>query len=223
MRLNILKTMRLNVLITILFVIHGIYCAAQNFAGEGKTIMMYKEFQPALIELYNGNVIKERNVNVFLKNGALLYKSRNSKIMQANMRNIKSVRFADREYIRIDTLLAYVVDTIGSNRLLCATLIDIDSYNAQLTNSQLLTSLDLSGNYVNTTSLDNIVSDENKSYPLVNHFFFEINNKIIHVHEREISKILPRDKRRIFKTIINTPQFDFGNTECLKRILKELW
>ena len=216
--------MRLSILlITILLAIHGINGFAQNFAGNSKTITMYEEFQPASIELHNGNVIKEKHANVFLKNGKLLYKSRNNTIMQANMSNIKSVCFADREYIRIDTLLAYVIDTIGCNRLLCATLIDIDSYKSQLTNSQLVTKFDLGGSFVNVTSLDDIPNKEEISYPLVNYFFFEINNKIIRVHERDICKVLPKNKQRIFKTMIDSPQFDFGNQECLKRILRELW
>lgn len=214
--------MRSNTLLIILFTIH-IICRAQNFAGESKTVMLYNDFQPASIELSNGNVIKERHANIFLKNGKLLYKNTNNVIMQADMRNIKSVKFADREYIRIDTLLAYVVDTVDTNRLLCATLIDIDSYNAKLTNSQLLTKLDLSSSYVNTISLDNTLNEEDKSYPLINYFFFEIDNHIINVHERNIKKILPKDKQRIFKTIINTPQFDFGKIECLKHLLRELW
>lgn len=98
--------MRSNILLIILFTIH-IICRAQNFAGESKTVMLYNDFQPASIELSNGNVIKERHANIFLKNGKLLYKNTNNVIMQADMRNIKSVKFADREYIRIDTLLAY--------------------------------------------------------------------------------------------------------------------
>lgn len=203
--------------------IHGINGFAQNFAGDSKTIMMYKEFQPASIELNNGNVIKEKYANVFLKNGKLLYKSKNNTIMQANMRNIKSVSFADREYICIDTLLAYVIDTIGCNRLLCSTMIDIDSYKSQLVNSQLVTKLDLGGSFVNVASLDDIPNKEERTYPLVNYFFFEINNKIIRVHERDIYRALPRNKQRIFKTMIDSPQFDFGNQECLKQILSELW
>lgn len=216
--------MRLSILLTIiLLAIHGINGFAQNFAGDSKTIMIYKEFQPASIELNNGNVIKEKHANVFLKNGKLLYKGKNNTIMQANMRNIKSVCFADREYIRIDTLLAYVIDSIGRNKLLCATLIDVDSYKSQLTNSQLVTKFDLSESFVNVTSLDDIPNKEDRSYPLVNYFFFEINDKIIRVHERDIYRVLPKNKHRIFKTMINSPQFDFGNQECLKRILRELW
>lgn len=211
-----------NILIILLFATN-IICNAQSFAGESQTVMLYKDFQSALIELSNGSVIKEKYANIFLKNGKLLYKNTNNVTMQADMRNIKSVKFVDREYIRIDTLLAYVVDTVESNRLLCATLIDIDSYNAKLTNSQLLTKLDLSSSYVNTISLENTLNEEDKSYPLINYFFFEIENNIINVHERDIKKILPKDKQRIFKTIINTPQFDFGKIECLKHMLRTLW
>lgn len=211
-----------NILIILLFATH-IICNAQSFAGESQTVMLYKDFQSALIELSNGSVIKEKYANIFLKNGKLLYKNTNNVTMQADMRNIKSVKFADREYIRIDTLLAYVVDTVESNRLLCATLIDIDSYNAKLKNSQLLTKLDLSSSYVNTISLENTLNEEDKSYPLINYFFFEIENNIINVHERDIKKFLPKEKQRIFKTIINTPQFDFGKIECLKHMLRTLW
>ena len=40
---------------------------------------------------------------------------RGSVSMEANMDNIVSVKFDDREYFKIDTVLAYPVDTVGND------------------------------------------------------------------------------------------------------------
>lgn len=111
----------------ILLVLAGILIvtvSAQEKAVTTKITTVYDEFKPAVITLKNGSVIRHKQANVFMKNGSLLYKHGKTN-MQANMNQIKTVDFGDRHYCCIDTLLAYVVDSVAGNKLLCATLIDM--------------------------------------------------------------------------------------------------
>lgn len=210
-----MKSFLLSVIVSILC----IPLPAQNSAGNSVTTTVYKDFQPALITLTNGKSITQKKANVFLKNGSLVYKH-NKFTMQADMSKIQTVKFTDRTYLRVDTLLAYIVDTLEANKLLCATLIDINAYKTQLLNNRQITNLEL-GVHVNVTSTDNS-ADEDKLYPLINYFFYEIDGKIIRAHERAILKMLPKEKQRQFKIILQSPDFDWGNTDYLIKILRLL-
>ena len=87
--------------------------------------------------------------------------------MEADMDNIVSVDFPDRTYLKIDTALAYVVDTVGDKQLLHTALIDIDTYKTILENSREITNLELS-QYVNVTS--NEISDD-VPYPVIHVYY----------------------------------------------------
>lgn len=206
----------------ILLVLAGILIvtvSAQEKAVTTKITTVYDEFKPAVITLKNGSVIRHKQANVFMKNGSLLYKHGKTN-MQANMNQIKTVDFGDRHYCCIDTLLAYVVDSVAGNKLLCATLIDMESYMAQLLNNRQITNLEIKSQ-INVTSLD-MSDDEEQQYPLVNYFFYELDGKIIKVHERIINNIISKEKRRKFKTVIMMPEFSWNDKECLIELLKAI-
>ena len=97
---------------------------AQDFAGYSDRTTVYETFQPARVTLTTGSVNFQKEANVFLKNGKLLFK-KGSTNMEADMRQIASVEFSDKSYICIDDMLATVIDTVGANRILCTTLIDL--------------------------------------------------------------------------------------------------
>ncbi len=80
--------------------------------------------------------------------------------MQAEMKNVKKVDFADRTYLKVDTILAYIVDTLKDNKLLCATLIDLEAYKSEILNNKQITNLEL-GSYVNVSTMD--LSDINEN------------------------------------------------------------
>lgn len=193
---------------------------AQDALVKTTMITIYKDFQPARITLTNGKVVAEKQANIFIKNGALLYKH-GVTTMQANMKQIKDVDFADRSYVRIDSLLAYVVDTVKQNKLLCATLLDMDAYRSQMINDRQITDLNI-GDNVGVTTIEGMASDEDNQFPLVNHFYYEINGKIVSAHERDIRAIMPKDKRRAYKTIIQSPNFGWSNANSLLKILELL-
>lgn len=208
--------MKTNLLLILILIFCSNSAFSQNSAGNSTRTTVYENFGPALISLSNGKSVIEKQANIFLKNGSLLYKYNNS-IRQAEISKIKSVKFSDRTYVRVDTLLAYVMDSVNDNKLLCATLVDMEAYKTQLLNDRQITNLEL-GNHINVTAMGNF-DGENENYPLINFFFYEINGKIIKSHERAIQKALPKDKQRIFKTLIQSPSFSWGDIDSLKKIL----
>ena len=42
------------------------------------------------------------------------------------------------------------------------------------------------------------------------------------VHERTLYRFVPKEKRRIYKTMITMPDFDWTKPESLKRLLKAI-
>ena len=136
----------------------GIY--AQKSAGFSATTTLYKDYQPAKITMADGKVINQKKANVFLKNGRLLFK-RGMFDMEANMSQIKKVEFADRSFERLDTMLATALDTVGTNRILCTTTIDIQAYRHRSANDKVVTHLS-TGEQVATNTTDLAASDEPK-------------------------------------------------------------
>lgn len=133
------------------------------------------------------------------------------------MSQIESVEFADRKFIKVDTMLVTIVDTIGDNQILCATTIDVEAYRQRAVNDKVLTNLTL-GEQVSTTTIDLAPSDEPK-YPLVNDYYFLVDGKVIEVHERTINRMLDKDKRRILKSYLMQPDFDWSDRGYLRKIL----
>lgn len=190
-----------------------------SFAQEVNTSIcrttVYPQFVPAIITLENGQIIQKSEANIFMVNGALLYK-RGRINMQAEMKNIKQVDFEDHRYIKVDTILAYIVDTLNNNKLLCATMIDLDTYKSEVMNNRLITNLEL-GSYVNVSTTD---LSETNEYPIVSYYYYEINGKIIKAHERAIIKYIPRNKRREFDDLLENDDFSWNSDIWLMRILK---
>ena len=91
------------------------------------SLTVYPEFRPATILLTNGSKLKVPLANIFLKNSSLLYMT-DDVVKEAELKNVLQVQFDDCTYLRIDSLLAYQVDSVGRNALYCAKVIDIKSY-----------------------------------------------------------------------------------------------
>ena len=200
-----------------------LFMACLGLAGQAQRttkLTVYPSFKPAIIQLVDGRTITQPLANVFLKNGSLLYMNLNN-VMEANMKNVASVKFDDREYVKIDSLLTYVVDSVGSNKLYKATVIDVDAYNRLLRNNVNITNLDftMSGDHLAYTTLDT-TSEDDFLMPLINHFYYELDGKIVRVHERDIWRKLPKEKRRIYKTIVGKDDFSWTKVESLMELLK---
>ncbi len=202
-------------LLIIVVVFFSISLLAQKATDSSRLTTAYPQFKPAIITLETGKVIEKEAVNVFMANGALLYKHGET-TMQAEMKNVKKVDFADRTYLKVDTILAYIVDTLKDNKLLCATLIDLEAYKSEILNNKQITNLEL-GSYVNVSTMD--LSDINE-YPLVNYYYYELNGEIIKVHERTITKKISKNKRTQLNTLMQAPDFSWDDIKWLMRVLK---
>lgn len=191
------------------------YC--QSPVGKVNRTTVYEEFKPAVITLVDGKTFRIPQANVFLKNSRLVYK-KGATTMLAMMGNIKSVGFDDRVYFRVDTVLAYIVDTINSKKLLSATVIDIEAYKRYLMNNSQITNISL-GDQIGVSTIE-AYSHDDMRYPLINYYYFDVSGKYIPVHERSINRELPKEKRRLFKAIMQEPGFNWANTQFLMQILR---
>lgn len=191
--------------------------SAQTFAGYTNRTTVYEKYQPAKITLASGKVILQKQANIFLKNGRLLFKNGNVD-MEANMMQIKSVEFNDKLYVRMDTILAVVVDTVKNNRVLCTTTIDMEAYSKQRLNDRVISNFQMSDQFVSATSVE--APDEDYSFPLVNQFFLEINGKVVRSHERTIRRMLPKAKRDRLDFYMKQPDFSWSDRKSLCQVLE---
>lgn len=200
---------------------------AQSLCAQVITpkLTVYKEFKPSVIQLKDGRQLAQPLTNIFLKNSSLLY-LRGSESMEANMDNIISVKFEDRLYVKIDTLLCYEVDTVGSDALYCATIIDFPAYQANLKNSQVISNLDFSfagslGGQISTATVD-LSNEEDRLFPLIDIFYYRLNGKFVRVHERVLERLLPKEKRRMLRTYENMDGFSWTDKDSLLKLLKAI-
>ena len=187
---------------------------------------LFREFKPAKVYMSNGKVVKTSHANIFLKNASLLF-LRGELTMEANMETIDSVDIENRRFVKIDKMLYEVVDSVGknNNKLFCAIEIDIPAYNTMLKNNQNITSLSgaFSGAQLSYSTID-LSKSEDIQMPIVPHYYYLYNGELIRVHEREISRRLPKDKeiRRMYKTIISMNDFTWVDKESLMKLLKAI-
>ena len=187
---------------------------AQQKTG-GATV--YKQFKPATIQLTNGQVITQPLANIFLKNSSLLY-MKGENAMEANLNNILSVTFDDRKYVKIDSLLVYLVDSVGKDALYKATVIDLVSYKTNLLNNRNITSLDL-GEQISYANVD-ISNEDDYLFPLIDIYYYRYHGQYVKVHERNLSRIIPKDKKRMMKTLIGQDSFSWTDEKSLLELLK---
>ncbi|MBO4315574.1 MAG: hypothetical protein IKX24_10850 [Prevotella sp.] len=192
-------------------------CLSLKGQMVSQRVTAFKQFEPATVYLANGKPLTVKEANVFLKNSQLLYKN-GGKVKQAAIDNVKGVDFASRTYVRIDSILAYRVGTVAQNDLYCATLIDMETFDANVRNNRQVTNFEI-GSQVNLTTLDTETDDE-REYPVQNRYYFLYNGKYIEAHELYVLRAVPKAKRRIFWTIVREPGFSWTQEESLMRLLK---
>lgn len=210
---------------SLLFII--MMCATvQSLLAQDKTfgLTVYNSYRPATITLTDGRTIKHPLANIFLKNSSLVYLSNTGVTMEANMSNILYVKFEDRQYYKVDTLLAYVVGTVGNDALFCATVADMQAYQQNLRNSQVFTDISL-GDQLSTTTVD-LSNEGDRMLPLVNIYFYRFGNdadkKYVRCHERTLGRVLGKEKKRMMQTYLSMPDFSWTNEKSLLDLLKGL-
>ena len=206
--------MKRNILIVLLAIAGIVSSHAQQVTPA---LTVYKEFRPAKVMLADGKILNLSLANIFLKNSSLLYKS-GLETKEANMNTVLRVDFKDRSYLRIDTLLAYQVDTVGHDVLYCAQMIDMESYRQQIANNREITSLDLN-DMIGYTTVD-LQNEQDIHFPIKNVFIFRINGQFVIAHERSLKRLLTKEKRRILASAIAMPGFSWNDEKSLMNLLK---
>lgn len=206
--------MKRNILIALLAIAGIVSSHAQQVTPA---LTVYKEFRPAKVMLADGKILNLSLANIFLKNSSLLYKS-GLETKEANMNTVLRVDFKDRSYLRIDTLLAYQVDTVGHDVLYCAQMIDMESYRQQIANNREITSLDLN-DMIGYTTVD-LQNEQDIHFPIKNVFIFRINGNFVVAHERSLKRLLTKEKRRILASAIAMSGFSWNDEKSLMNLLK---
>lgn len=181
------------------------------------SLTAYQSFQPATIHLVDGRKLKVEHANIFLKNSGLLYISGHD-TKEANLKTMTKVEFKDRTYYRIDSVLAYQVDTINNQQLYCAPRIDVEAWRGLLINNRQLSNISL-GDMV-TYSATELVDKQDIHFPLINIYYFKIDDKYVLAHERNLKRILDKEKRRLMTSVMSEPNFSWTNETSLLKLLK---
>ena len=206
--------MKRNILLVLLAIAGIVSSHAQQVTPA---LTVYKEFRPAKVMLADGKILNLSLANIFLKNSSLLYKS-GLETKEANMNTVLRVDFKDRSYLRIDTLLAYQVDTVGHDVLYCAQMIDMESYRQQIANNREITSLDLN-DMIGYTTVD-LQNEQDIHFPIKNVFIFRINGNFVVAHERSLKRLLTKEKRRILASAMAMLGFIWNDEKSLMNLLK---
>lgn len=210
------KNKRVSALLVIM-----VFALQSLFAQETTNrLMLYEKNKPAIITLTDGRVVKQPLANVFLKNSSLFYQNRAGATMKANMANIVSVKFDDCQYFKIDTLLAYQVDSVGHDALYCATVIDIEAYRQNLKNNQTFT--DISGGDQLSTTSHELNSETDILFPLMKVYIYRLGGKFVRCHDRSLGSVLSKEKKRMMQSYIAMPGFSWTDDKSLLNLLKEL-
>jgi hypothetical protein len=198
--------------------------AALRVAAQEVTpqLTAFPEFRPATATMADGKKMDIPMANIFLKNSSLLYIS-GELTKEANTKNLLRVDFKDRSYIRIDSVLAYQVDTVGTNALFCAKVLDLKAYKQLLINNSNITNLNmndlLSMNMLQYTTVD-IGDTQDIHFPVIPLYYYRINDKFVLVHERHLKRFFDKENRRRMESVMNMPGFSWTNEKFLLKILE---
>ena len=193
--------------------------AAQEVTPQ---LTVFPEFRPATVYLSDGKKLDIPMANIFLKNSSLLYIS-GELTKEVDTKNLMRVDFKDRIYFRIDSVLAYQVDTIGANALFCAKVLDLKAYRQLIANNSNITNLDINDlttmNMLQYTTIDiNYVNDIH--FPVIPLYYYRINDQFVLVHERNLKRFFNKENRRRMESVMNLPDFSWTDEKSLLKILE---
>ena len=182
----------------------------------------FPEFRPATVYMADGKKMDIPMANIFLKNSSLLYLS-GELTKEANTKNLLRVDFKDRSYIRIDSVLAYQVDSVGSNALFCAKVLDIKAYKQTLMNNSNITNLNLNDlltmNMIQYSTID-IQDTKDIHFPVIPLYYYRLGDKFVLVHERNLKRAFDKEDRRRMESVMNLPGFSWTDEKFLLKILE---
>ena len=193
--------------------------AAQEVTPQ---LTAFPEFRPATVYMADGKKMDIPMANIFLKNSSLLYLS-GELTKEANTKNLLRVDFKDRSYIRIDSVLAYQVDSVGPNALFCAKVLDIKAYKQTLMNNSNITNLNLNDlltmNMIQYSTID-IQDTKDIHFPVIPLYYYRLGDKFVLVHERNLKRAFDKEDRRRMESVMNLPGFSWTDEKFLLKILE---
>ena len=214
-----MKKLVLPIIICLLSLIISLSASAQEVTPQ---LTAFPEFRPATVFMNDGKKMDIPMANIFLKNSSLLYLS-GDLTKEANTKNILRVDFKDRSYIRIDSVLAYEVDSVGPKVLYCAKVLDLKAYKQMLANNQNITNLDLndltSMNVFQYTTID-LQDAKDIHFPVIPLYYYKINDQFVFVHERHLKRFFDKENRRLMESVMNLPGFSWTDEKFLIKILE---
>ena len=214
-----MKKLVLPIIICLLSLIISLSASAQEVTPQ---LTAFPEFRPATVYMADGKKMNIPMANIFLKNSSLLYLS-GELTKEANTKNILRVDFKDRSYIRIDSVLAYEVDSVGSKVLYCAKVLDLKAYKQLLRNNANITNLDLNDlSSMNMFQFSTIDLQDTKDihFPVIPLYYYRLNDKFVLVHERHLKRALDKENRRRMESVMNLPGFRWTDEKSLLKILE---
>ena len=207
------------VLLSTMLLMFAFKSVAQDVTPQ---LTAFPEFRPAIAYMADGKKLEIPMANIFLKNSSLLYIS-GEFTKEANTKSLLRVDFKDRTYFRIDSVLAYQVDTVGANALFCAKVLDLKAYRQLIANNSNITNLDIndlaSMNILQYTTID-INDMKDIHFPVIPLYYYRLDNQFVLVHERNLKRVLNKEKRRRMESVMNLPDFSWTNEKSLLKILE---
>lgn len=191
--------------------------ATLGHAQTTPAVTVYREFQPATIYLTDGRQLKVSLANIFLKNSSLLYKS-GIDTKEANLKTLTKVEFKNRVYYKIDSLLAYQVDTVEHGALYCAQKIDVAAWKQSIINNSVMTSIDL-GDMIGYTQAE-LADEQDLHFPLMTIYYYRLNGQFVLAHERRVKRVLSKEKRRLMESVMSEKNFSWTDEQSLLKLLK---
>jgi len=216
-----------------LTIIFALMMTVVSMAQERRvSATMYGEFKPSVITFTDGHKSSQPLTNVFLKNSSLLY-FKGDNVMEATMDNILAVDFDDRHFVTIDKKLAYRVAQVKENELYCVELFDQETYERNIRNNINFSNIDFlnmnpssfqnaSVDIVGSTTTVDMNNEEDFKLPVFRHFYMRLNDNWVKVHERDLGRVLPKEKKTMMKRIMAQPNFSWQREESLKQLLEAI-
>ena len=85
-------------------------------------------------------------------------------------------------------------------------------------NNAQITSLDI-GDMIGITSAD-LSNEQDLHFPVVDVYYYLLNGKYVLVHERNLKRVLDKEKRRLMASAMATEGFSWTDEQSLMKLLK---
>lgn len=186
-------------------------------AGRSNNTTLFDAFSPATILLKNGEINRQMQANIFLKDASFVYKKTGT-VMRASMNVIESVTFGTRRFININNQLGEVVDTCNGNCLVRMKLIDKDAMEGEYRNNSIITGLTFGTDNISSTQID--ADPSLMKYPLVAKYYLVTKKKTFICHEREVKLNVPKSKMKDYERFLGALSFNWSDESHLSELLK---